>query len=233
MIEFFPLLAVFVFAMVDWVAVARKKRRIEKYFKPLTLIVLIIWVIVFSVKIHSLDHPTILWLLVGLTFCLLGDIFLFMPPQKWFMPGLIAFLLGHVGYILSFGVFRIDHDRMVPALVLVLALLAAVILVLMRLAAGLKTSGKERMTIPIIIYTLIITFMVFSAAYKLMDFAWVSSEAILLAGGALLFYLSDVLNAWERFVAKFKNDRLIIMVTYHLGQIGIAAGIMFHMNRTA
>jgi uncharacterized membrane protein YhhN len=231
LIEFIPILAAFSFALVDWVAVAKQKREIEKYFKPLTLITLILWVIGYAIKIQSLGNQTILWLVVGLFFCLVGDILLYLPPKKWFIPGLIAFLLGHVGYIFSFGVFKIEGSRLVPALVLGFALFVAVILVLKRLVEGLKKSGKERMTIPIIIYSLVITFMVFSAAYRLMDFSWATGEAVLLAGGALLFYISDILNAWERFVSKFRNDRLVIMMTYHLGQFGISVGVMFHIDR--
>src|SRR4030042_409737 len=42
------------------------------------------------------------YLLIGLIFCLVGDVFLALPQKKAFMGGLIAFLFGHVFYIFSF-----------------------------------------------------------------------------------------------------------------------------------
>jgi uncharacterized membrane protein YhhN len=217
-------------AVSDWIVVARKNREIEKYVKPLTMIVLILWVIVSALRIQVLGNPALIWLVVGLCLCLLGDIFLFLPPEKWFVKGLIAFLLGHIGYILSFGVFSISADRLVPSLVLGALIIVMGVVIVCRLIQGLKNSGKGRMTGPIIIYSVVISFMLFSSGYKFLDFSWSTGEALLLAGGALLFYISDILNAWERFVSKFPNDRTIIMATYHLGQFGIAAGMLLHLR---
>ena len=44
--------------------------------------------------------------------------------------------------------------------------------------------------------------------------------------GALLFYLSDTLIAWNGFVKPFRNANLAIMVTYHLGQIGLVLALV-------
>ncbi|MCD6285147.1 MAG: hypothetical protein J7M39_04450, partial [Anaerolineae bacterium] len=44
-----------------------------------------------------------LWFVVALVFSLAGDIFLMLPDEKWFVPGLLAFLVGHLCYIVGFN----------------------------------------------------------------------------------------------------------------------------------
>ena len=41
-------------------------------------------------------------LLIGLVFCLGGDVFLALPQQRMFLLGLVSFLLGHVCYVICF-----------------------------------------------------------------------------------------------------------------------------------
>jgi uncharacterized membrane protein YhhN len=40
----------------------------------------------------------------------------------------------------------------------------------------------------------------------------------------VLFYASDSMLAWDRFLKPLSHARLRVMVTYHLGQIGIILG---------
>ena len=40
----------------------------------------------------------------------------------------------------------------------------------------------------------------------------------------MLFFISDTLLAWNRFVAPIRHQRVLIMSTYHLGQMGLALG---------
>jgi uncharacterized membrane protein YhhN len=44
--------------------------------------------------------------------------------------------------------------------------------------------------------------------------------------GALLFYASDACIGWSRFVREFPRHRLVIMITYHLGQIGLVLSLL-------
>ncbi|MBU0734217.1 MAG: lysoplasmalogenase, partial [Proteobacteria bacterium] len=41
-------------------------------------------------------------LLIGLLFCLGGDVFLALPQDKMFRLGLVSFLIGHIFYIIGF-----------------------------------------------------------------------------------------------------------------------------------
>jgi hypothetical protein len=44
--------------------------------------------------------------------------------------------------------------------------------------------------------------------------------------GAGLFYVSDALIAWNRFIEARPWGDLAIIVTYHLGQIGLALALV-------
>jgi uncharacterized membrane protein YhhN len=56
---------------------------------------------IFTAVVQS--HPTpgyFYMLLIGLVFCLVGDIFLALPREQMFLFGLVSFLLGHVFFII-------------------------------------------------------------------------------------------------------------------------------------
>ena len=41
-----------------------------------------------------------------------------------------------------------------------------------------------------------------------------------------VFYASDATLAWNRFVRPLRHGHLAVMVTYHLGQIGLVLGLL-------
>lgn len=43
--------------------------------------------------------------------------------------------------------------------------------------------------------------------------------------GAALFYVSDALIAWNRFVAPVRGGKVAIIVTYHLAQLALVASL--------
>jgi uncharacterized membrane protein YhhN len=44
--------------------------------------------------------------------------------------------------------------------------------------------------------------------------------------GASLFYASDALIAWNRFIGNTRRGGLVIMVTYHLGQLLLVLSLL-------
>ena len=82
------------------------------------------------------------------------------------------------------------------------------------------------MRLPIIVYSTVISFMLLAAMMKLVDVAWNSNAAILVSLGAFLFYLSDIILAWHKFVAPIQNGRIYNIGAYHLGQIMLIAGVI-------
>lgn len=217
--------AVFLLAVGDWAAMRQGNRRAEYVLKPAVMVALIVWVIT-SAGVEG----GILWFVLGLALSLVGDIFLMLPPERYFMLGLIAFLLAHIGYILGFGVFPLAAESVIPAVILAVMISAAGVLIFQRLRRGLLNSGKGGMVLPVGAYAGVISVMLFSAGFTLMSPEWSTGEAYPAAIGGLLFYVSDVMNAWERFVAPIQNGRLWVMSTYHLGQIGLAVGAVLHFG---
>jgi len=50
--------------------------------------------------------------------------------------------------------------------------------------------------------------------------------AILVSIGAVLFCISDSMLAYDRFITKIPNAHVWIMMTYHMAQILIVAGVI-------
>ena len=55
---------------------------------------------------------------------------------------------------------------------------------------------------------------------------WKTSASGMVSLGAILFYFSDIILAWYKFVRPIKNGRLMNMIAYHLGQIALISGIV-------
>jgi uncharacterized membrane protein YhhN len=70
--------------------------------------------------------------------------------------------------------------------------------------------------------------MVYSALMTWYRAGWSPSAAASASLGALLFFASDSMLAWDRFLNPLPHARLRVMLTYHLGQIGIILGAMLH-----
>ena len=226
----FLLYAVFIFAPLEWYFEYKKNQVGIFLTKPMVMLFLMGWVWFYA------DVPTlmldiyasgIMWILLGLLFCLGGDIFL-MLPERFFLPGLISFLLGHIFYIVAFSHVVPPSGAEIFGLLIVILLVLVAGWVYLQLSRGMKKSGKFRMRIPVLIYTIVITLMLYSALLSVFDENWILSHAILVSIGALLFMISDIMNAWVRFVGPIREHRLWIMSTYHLAQIGIAVGTALH-----
>jgi uncharacterized membrane protein YhhN len=216
----------FVLAVVDWIAVARGWKKLEYFAKPATMVALL----AFMVQNGGLKGG-MLWFTLGLVFSLAGDVFLMLPRDR-FIAGLVSFLLAHVAYIIGFKP-RIPSETSVLLIALGLAAIVALVStqVYRRIAAGLRAKGKQRLQAPVLLYTLVISVMLISAMLTLLSNRWYPLHAVAVCLGAALFYLSDTVLAWNRFVNPLRNGRLINMSTYHLGQLLIALGAALHYFR--
>ena len=207
---------VLVMAIVNWVAVEKKWKRVEYIAKPGTMILLLLWIVLNG----SLGGPMI-WFFLGVIFSMGGDIFL-MLPGNFFLPGLISFLLAHIMYI---GGLNSSAPYINWQGVIFLVGIAAIIAWLYgRLAAALERKGQQAMKLPVLVYSLVISLMVFSALMTGWRDGWQGLPAVLVSIGAIFFYASDSMLAWDRFVQPLSHARLRVMVTYHLGQLGIVIG---------
>jgi uncharacterized membrane protein YhhN len=200
--------------------------------KPTMMILLISWVWFYAdvpQLLTGIESSSVIWFIVGLILCLGGDVFL-MLPERFFMPGLISFLLGHISYIVGFGMLMQTPGNEIAAILIAVFLLFFAGWIYVRLAAGMQVSGKKGMRIPVLFYTIVITIMLYSGLMTLFNDDWSLFASILVSVGAFLFLVSDIMNAWVRFVKRIPNHRLWIMSTYHLAQLCIAVGAALHFS---
>jgi uncharacterized membrane protein YhhN len=208
-----------ILALIDWLAVARRQRRLEYVFKPATLVAVLIGAWLLTRGPH--DAWEARFFLPGLAFSLAGDVFLMLPDERFFLPGLVAFLLAHLCYIAGLNPTLPPW----PAPV-ILAVVGAIGLMLYRgIAAGLRRQGQTALLAPVALYSLVLSLTLFSAWATLFRPEWTALRRGLVIAGASLFFASDAMLAWDRFVAPSPSARLRVMVTYHLGQMALAASI--------
>nr|WP_232916799.1 lysoplasmalogenase [Pseudomonas corrugata] len=152
------------------------------------------------------------WISLGLIFSLGGDVLLAWPGDL-FVFGLGAFLLAHLAYLKA---YLSDCRR--PALVP----LAAALFIGALLLGILVSNGLGPLLVPVIVYGLVISAMLWRALARL-GTEVPKRSALLAAAGALGFVFSDSLIGINRFVAPFLAAPYLIIISYWLGQWGITA----------
>ncbi|MEJ2303723.1 MAG: lysoplasmalogenase [Anaerolineales bacterium] len=199
------------FAALDWTAIWINNRRLRLLSKPIVMLAILAW----------------LWSIDGLRgqilFSLAGDIFLVLPKEQ-FMGGLIAFLLAHIAYIIGLNPTLPSISMALVIIVTIVALTARGLY--RRIAESLALKSHGELKIPVLVYTSVISIMLISALATLIrpDTDWSVASALLVSGGALLFFISDALLAWNKFVQTISQADLKVMIAYHLGQVGIVLG---------
>lgn len=177
--------------------------------KPIPVLMLALWVSGLQVRGRYQLAIT-----VGLLLSALGDILL-EYSEATFLLGLAAFLLGHVAYIVA---FLQDTRKLYPFYGA-----AAYAYGFFALGFLLTTGNLGGMFIPVQMYVLVITTMLWRAACRL-DVPKVprfSAWAGLL--GAIFFVISDSILAFRLFETPIQLGGAVVMVTYWLGQLGVAA----------
>lgn len=208
-----------IFAMVDWLSVARGRKRLEYVFKPATLLAVLIGAGLLMRVPH--DPWQARFFLSGLAFSLVGDVLLMLPGERFFLPGLVAFLLGHLCYVVGF------NPTLPPPLSLLMLIPAVVggVVLYRSIVVGLRRRGESKLLLPVAVYSVVLSLMLLSAWATSFRPAWSGTRRGLAIIGASLFFASDAMLAWDRFVTPIPGGRVWIHATYHLGQIGLAASI--------
>jgi uncharacterized membrane protein YhhN len=222
--SFTPLWIALLVAALDWLALAKNWKTARYFTKPGVILVLIIWMGINA----GFNYPVYLFLL-GLIFSMAGDILLLLPSSKLLL-GLLAFLSGYTSYTLGFNYRNFPINLATPFIFLLVSLPSYQLY--RRISAGLKASGNERLRIPVLVFTLGISLMVISALLTLVqpEWRWLTIPSWLVASGAILIFISDSLLALNRFVSPLEHIELLVIVTYHLGQILITTGVIFNFT---
>jgi uncharacterized membrane protein YhhN len=153
------------------------------------------------------------WILAGLVLSWLGDVLLIPRAERAFRAGATSFLLGHVAYAVAFTVRGIA----VPATLLagLATLVACVVLV-----RWLRPNVRGSMRALVYAYVVVISAMVVLAAG-----AAVGSATPTIFAGALLFYVSDLAVARDRFVSNEFMNRAWGLPLYYAGQLVLASTV--------
>ncbi len=195
--------------------------------------------------LHTLSKPLLLPALMGyflssvttrnfyflsaLFFCWAGDVLLmFHGAEIFFILGLVAFLIGHLFYMISYQKLRhtdkkgrglLNTQKMRYSLPIVLAGTGLVTILFPHLG-GLK--------IPVMIYALVLTLMVLQALFR---FGFTSQKSFALVFvGAVFFMVSDSVLAINKFMHALPMGSLAIMITYIIAQYLIVQGAIAHQQ---
>jgi uncharacterized membrane protein YhhN len=211
----------FLFAIIEWIAIVKGWRKLEYLFKPATLVSLIAWVWQNS---HFQGGAS--WFAFGLIFSLFGDVLLVLPREK-FIAGLISFLIAHIVYIIGF--MQAPPQDFNFAGIISTAIVAFFFAIIYpRLRSGVANKKQSTYQWAVLIYSIVISLMVIAAFQTFGRSEWNITHSAMVSIGALLFYISDITLAWNKFIKRYTYGRLLVMTTYHLGQIALAYGAVMH-----
>jgi uncharacterized membrane protein YhhN len=201
-------------AIVDWLAVAREDTRLEYVAKPAVLALLTV-----AAAVLPATHTDLVdrrwWFVAALACCLVGDVLL-MLRRDLFVPGLVAFLVGHVLFIV--GLLQPPSPAGTPPFAfsttgLVVASLVAVVygaVPATLIFRALARDGGGALVAPVAVYLVAILTMAVLAANVGVPAA---------ATGAALFVVSDTVLALGRFVRPLPHGDVVVHITYHLAQM--------------
>ncbi|HCY85437.1 MAG TPA: hypothetical protein DHV36_09920 [Desulfobacteraceae bacterium] len=151
----------------------------------------------------------------------LGDIFLMIPDRdekrRFFKLGLVAFLLGHLFYVWAFLAWGSLGQLPVPGMLSILFFVGYGVVVFIKLKPYMGA-----LFVPITAYIIVIVLMGVSTGLCTGTQNLPAGFAVVI--GALIFMVSDTLNAWNRFAREIPYERILTMATYLGGQFLLVYG---------
>ncbi|WP_070966485.1 lysoplasmalogenase [Vibrio sonorensis] len=205
-------LAIALFSALHLYSIERGPKWLFYISKPLPIWMLAAFLTVEYQSFYS--NAIVLALLVSS----LGDILL-MSPKDRFLSGLSVFLLAHLIYTVTFWL-QIDTN-----LSLWLPFLLGCIGVIVYL---LLLPSLDEVKLPVAIYFVVILLMAWSA----IEF-WRTSHsqaAVFAVMGALIFIISDLVLAIDRFRSSSRFSKQVIMTTYYTAQALFTLSVVASVN---
>ncbi|MHA1915989.1 MAG: lysoplasmalogenase [Promethearchaeota archaeon] len=221
MLEYIFLVIFFLVVAVEIFGEIKENQKIIYGTKPLLMPLLILFYIFGVLELASLNQVD--WLImVALIGGWAGDIFLMLEDQdKWFLFGMVAFLVNQIFYIISFLLSISSYSGFN---IWGLFLLAPSLLILVfTVPRFIKKTGD--MKIPVLVYMAAILLMHITTILRIAEFSGLPFIFIYI--GSLSFIFSDSSIAVDKWAGEFHNARLIIMATYVMAQFYIALGAIF------
>ena len=195
-------------AIITIYAKFRENNLLQYIFKPLTMLAIILMAFLNSSSPMSFYQSAIL---VGLIFSTVGDVFL-INDKKFFVHGLISFLLGHLCFIAAFY-----SSPNLPSVLCYLIYVAVFLTVLWK--------HLDKLKVPVIVYAItlaVMSWLALSRYFELND-----GKTLFAFLGSISFVASDSLLAFNKFQKPFSLSPLLILGTYFLAQWLIALSVWF------
>jgi uncharacterized membrane protein YhhN len=186
-----------------------KPKWILLFKTPLSLLFIVAWTLQ-----PAQDARFAGLILLALALCLGGDILLAFGSHSTFLLGLVSFLLGHVIYATAFFVVGTVNPAMAVGTILLMSVAALVWPWLEPHLGNMRT--------PVLAYIVVISIMVCGAFGIAGDPTIpVRARGSVLAG-AILFYISDLFVARQRFVVGSPVNRVVGLPLYYVAQFLLA-----------
>ena len=191
------------------VAELKENRSAQRMLKPAAAIGFIFIAISVGAAEHRYGHI----ILFGLVACALGDVFLLSRNSaKLFIAGMAAFALGHLAYLYTFAAFGAETGA------LALIVTAALVTVMgVGVYTWLQPHLPKDMRLAVPVYFIIILIMLINALNLPLEL-----PLILAMAGAILFTISDIFVARDRFVSPDPRNAFAITPLYFGAQALIA-----------
>ena len=156
-------------------------------------------------------------ILAGLVLGAVGDAALLGHGKRWFLAGLVAFLCGHIAYVVAVSFVRPPSAWLADA-----GPVAALPVIVGGAALVHLWPRLGSMKVPVILYVITIATMVIAAIAVARGTAITEPHRYLFLAGAVLFFVSDLAVARDRFVARTFANKAWGLPAYYAGQLLIA-----------
>ncbi|MCB0648344.1 MAG: lysoplasmalogenase [Saprospiraceae bacterium] len=173
------------------------------FSKPLIMISLIY--LYAQVKDGAIDRM----FFSAMIFALLGDVFLLVNKSNFFILGILAFMVMQVRY----GQYFLRQRKLFGSYKYILSAIVIAICLWFNITFS-DRFGELR--IPVMVYSGAISFMAITAIAQ--------EKSRLILYGSLIFVLSDLLLAYNKFVNPMMKLDIWVMITYSLAQFLIVNG---------
>lgn len=206
-----PIFVFIIVSLLDFIGILTQNPLTIAIAKPLIIPSLIWYYYSNSSKRNS-------FLITGLFFSFLGDVFLLSDEEHFFILGLCSFLIAHILYIsmLSKMIRKPKSNTLIKASIPFVLLFIFLINLLYNSLGELK--------IPVIIYAITISlFGIISLIYFLQKR---NIPALLLLIGVISFIFSDAILAVNLFYSPKAYFPILIMTTYVLAQFLICKFVL-------
>lgn len=197
-----------------------QNRKRSLIFKSLTSL-LFFYLAIYSFLLYGRAEMFDVFIITALLFCVIGDILICFIKRKFFfrLAG-VSFFIGHIFYCAGF--FQVTKTS-----ALEIAILLA-LWILFPVSVKLVKVALKKNYILVYAYFILLSTMCVKSFSFLYYQPFGLENALMIAFGGLLFYISDIIIFFEKFQKECRKKLFIPnLITYYTGQTLIALSLIF------